>query len=159
MNIYLIAAGTRMPHWVQEGYMEYAKRLPKECGLKLVEIALRHRGKGADTRRIVRQEGERMLQAIPRGCRVVALEVNGSAWSTARLARELDRWMGEGRDVCLLVGGPEGLSDECLQRADESWSLSPLTLPHPLVRVVVAEQIYRAWSILRRRPYHRHGRA
>ncbi len=157
MNIHLIAIGTRMPRWVQEGYLEYAKRLPKECGLRLVEIAPRHRGKGADIRRILVQEGQQMLQAIPRGCRVVALAVEGSSWSTERLAVQLDSWMGEGGDICLLVGGPEGLSEECLQRADGRWSLSPLTLPHPLVRVVVAEQIYRAWSILRNHPYHRAG--
>lgn len=158
MNIHLISAGNRTPRWVQEGYQEYARRLPVECALKLVEIALGHRGKGADIRRAVRQEGERMLQAIPRNCRVVALDVEGSSWSTERLAGQLDNWMGEGGDVSLLVGGPEGLSKECLQRADGRWSLSPLTLPHPLVRVVVAEQIYRAWSILHHRPYHRAGR-
>lgn len=158
MNIHLIAAGNRMPRWVQEGYLEYAKRLPGECSLKLVEIGLGHRGKGADIRRAVRREGEKMLRAIPRDCRVLALDVVGRSWSTEQLAELLGDWLGEGRDLALLVGGPEGLSDECLQRADARWSLSPLTLPHPLVRVVIAEQFYRAWSILHQRPYHRAGR-
>ena len=155
MNIHLIAVGDRMPRWVQEGYQEYARRMPPESALKLVEISARHRGKNADIARITRDEGRAMLAAIPGGSRVVALEVKGRAWSTEDLSRQLDNWMGSGQDVCLLVGGPEGLASECRERADQLWSLSPLTLPHPLVRVVVAEQLYRAWSILRNHPYHR----
>ncbi|MEJ1382288.1 MAG: 23S rRNA (pseudouridine(1915)-N(3))-methyltransferase RlmH, partial [Candidatus Sedimenticola sp. (ex Thyasira tokunagai)] len=121
----------------------------------LVEIAPGHRGKSADVARTVRDEGERMLKAIPRNCRVMALDVKGKAWSTEQLSSRLGGWMGEGQDLALLVGGPEGLAAECLQRADNRWSLSPLTMPHPLVRVVVAEQLYRAWSLLRNHPYHR----
>ncbi len=129
--------------------------MPQECSLQLVEIAPGHRGKSADVARTVRDEGERMLKAIPRNCRVVALDVKGKAWSTEQLSSQLGGWMGEGQDLALLVGGPEGLAAECLQRADNRWSLSPLTMPHPLVRVVVAEQLYRAWSLLRNHPYHR----
>ncbi|MES9899381.1 MAG: 23S rRNA (pseudouridine(1915)-N(3))-methyltransferase RlmH [Sedimenticola sp.] len=155
MRIHLISVGNKMPRWVQEGYQEYAKRMPQECSLQLVEIAPGHRGKSADVARTVRDEGERMLKAIPRNCRVVALDVKGKAWSTEQLSSQLGGWMGEGQDLALLVGGPEGLAAECLQRADNRWSLSPLTMPHPLVRVVVAEQLYRAWSLLRNHPYHR----
>jgi len=155
MNIYLISIGNKMPRWVQDGYQEYARRMPGECALKLLEIPPGHRGKGADVKRAIREEGERMLKAIPRNCRVVALDVKGKAWSTGQLAGQMDEWMNDGRNVALLVGGPEGLAPACLQRADGRWSLSPLTLPHPLVRVVVAEQLYRAWSILRNHPYHR----
>lgn len=155
MDIYLISVGNKMPRWVQEGYQEYAKRMPGECALKLVEIAPGHRGKSADVKRAIREEGERMLKAVPRNCRVVALDVQGKAWSTEQLSSQMGEWMNGGQDVALLVGGPEGLSGECLQRADGRWSLSPLTLPHPLVRVVVSEQLYRAWSILRNHPYHR----
>ncbi len=155
MKIHLIAVGDRMPRWVQEGYAEYAGRMPPECRLQLVEISARHRGKNADIARITRDEGRSMLDAIPRDSRVIALEVKGRAWSTGDLARQLDDWMASGQDVSLLVGGPDGLSGECRQRADLQWSLSPLTLPHPLVRVIVAEQLYRAWSILRNHPYHR----
>ncbi|PLX62194.1 23S rRNA (pseudouridine(1915)-N(3))-methyltransferase RlmH [Sedimenticola selenatireducens] len=155
MIIHLISVGNKMPRWVQEGYQEYAKRLPLECGLKLVEIAPGHRGKSADVARTVREEGGRMLKAIPKGCRIVALDVRGKAWSTEQLSAQIGDWMAAGPDIALLVGGPEGLAETCLQQADGRWSLSPLTLPHPLVRVVVAEQLYRAWSLLRNHPYHR----
>lgn len=157
MNIHLIAVGEKMPRWVQDGYGEYAKRLPAECALKLVEIAPGKRGKNADIARAMRDEGERMLTAIPKGARVVALEVKGREWSTEQLSAQLEGWMAGGQDIALLVGGPEGLADSCRQRADQLWSLSPLTLPHPLVRVLLAEQLYRAWSILRNHPYHRAG--
>ncbi|MEW8042992.1 MAG: 23S rRNA (pseudouridine(1915)-N(3))-methyltransferase RlmH [gamma proteobacterium symbiont of Phacoides pectinatus] len=155
MHIHLICIGTKMPHWVQEGYREYAKRLPAECTLRLVEIAPGHRGKGADLRRAMQDEGERMLKAIPNNCRVIALDIPGKAWSTEQLASHMDGWMNSGQDLALLVGGPEGLAPGCLERTGQRWSLSPLTLPHPLVRVVLAEQIYRAWSLLRNHPYHR----
>ncbi|BAO43137.1 23S rRNA (pseudouridine(1915)-N(3))-methyltransferase RlmH [Thiolapillus brandeum] len=155
MKIHLIAIGDKMPRWVQEGYQEYARRMPSKCALKLVEISARHRGKNADIARITRDEGRAMLAAIPAGSRVIALEVKGKTWSTEDLSLQLDNWMGSGQDISLLVGGPEGLAQECRERADMLWSLSPLTLPHPLVRVVVAEQLYRALSILRNHPYHR----
>lgn len=113
------------------------------------------RTKAADTGRLIQQEGERMLGALPKGARVVALDVRGRPWSTQQLAGQLEAWMAGGRDVALLVGGPDGLAPECLERAEQTWSLSPLTLPHPLVRVVVAEQLYRAWSITQGHPYHR----
>ncbi|MDX1657138.1 MAG: 23S rRNA (pseudouridine(1915)-N(3))-methyltransferase RlmH [Candidatus Competibacteraceae bacterium] len=155
MRIHLIAVGNRMPRWVQQGYADYAARLPRECILNLVEIPPGRRGKNADTARILREEGGRILQGIPGDCRVIALEVRGRAWSTEELAGRLDGWLMSGRDLALLVGGPEGLDDSARARADTLWSLSPLTLPHPLVRVIVAEQLYRAWSILTNHPYHR----
>lgn len=155
MRLHLIAVGQRMPDWVEQGYQEYARRMPGECSLQLHEIAAGKRGKNADLKRLTEQEGEKVLAAIPKGALVVALEVKGRNWSTEKLAGQLDGWRQQGRDVALLVGGPEGLSEACRQRADIQWSLSPLTLPHPLVRVVVAEQLYRAWSILSNHPYHR----
>ena len=155
MRVHLIAVGTRMPAWVTQGFEEYARRLPADCALQLVEIPAGKRGKNADIARITRDEGERTLAAIPRGARVVALDVEGRAWRTEQLAGQLDDWRHDGRDVALLVGGPEGLAPACLARAEQRWSLSPLTLPHPLVRIVVAEQLYRAWSILQGHPYHR----
>ncbi|WP_456379835.1 23S rRNA (pseudouridine(1915)-N(3))-methyltransferase RlmH [Thiolapillus sp.] len=155
MNIHLIAVGDKMPRWVQEGYQEYARRLPPECALKLLEVSARHRGKNADIARITRDEGQALLKAIPKSSHVIALEVDGRSWSTSDLATQLGNWMANGRDVSLLVGGPEGLATECRSRADQLWSLSSLTLPHPLVRVVIAEQLYRAWSILHNHPYHR----
>lgn len=155
MQIHLIAVGHRLPAWVDEGYREYAKRLPRECALKLVEIAPGKRGRNADVARILRDEGERMLAALPRDCRVIALEVGGKRWSTPELAAQLNEWMAGGRDVALLVGGPEGMDGACRIRADQLWSLSPLTLPHPLVRVILAETLYRAWSLRVGHPYHR----
>lgn len=155
MNIYLISVGNRMPGWVQDGYQEYARRISGELSLNLVEIAPGKRAKNADLARTLRDEGDRMLKAIPKGCRVIALEIEGRAWSTQQLARKMGGWLEAGRDLALLVGGPEGLAESCRQRADGRWSLSPLTLPHPLVRVVISEQIYRALSLLRNHPYHR----
>jgi len=155
MRIHLIAVGTRMPAWVTAGYQEYARRMPRECSLQLVEIASGRRGKSTGVVQAREQEGRHMLAALPKDCRVIALDVRGQAWSTEALARQLQDWLGAGRDIALLVGGPDGLSPECLARADESWSLSPLTFPHALVRVLLAEQIYRAWTLGTGHPYHR----
>lgn len=155
MEIKLIAVGDKMPHWVQDGYTEFAKRLPAECALRLVEIQPGHRGKGADITRALRDEGARMLATIPKGSHTIALEIKGRAWNTEQLSEQLARWMAQGQNLNLLVGGPEGLAEACLGKAQQSWSLSPLTLPHPLVRIVVAEQLYRAWSMLHNHPYHR----
>jgi 23S rRNA (pseudouridine1915-N3)-methyltransferase len=155
MKIHLLAVGTRMPVWVQAGYGEYAKRLPPECELRLVEVAAGKRGKNFDVQRTLEAEGRALLARLPPGARTVCLDVTGKPWSTAQLAQRLQAWMASGTDVGLMIGGPEGLSPECKARADETWSLSPLTLPHPLVRIVVAEALYRAWSLLNNHPYHR----
>lgn len=144
-----------MPRWVEEGYREYARRLPPECALELVEIPPGRRQKGTDATRAVAEEGARMLAAVPPRARVVALDVGGETWDTPALAERLQAWMAQGRPPCLLVGGPDGLAPACLERAEVRWSLSPLTFPHPLVRVILAEQLYRAWSLLAGHPYHR----
>ena len=144
-----------MPGWVQQGYDEYAKRLPRECELVLKEIAPGKRSKNSDVSRIVKEEGERMMAAIPPAAHVLSLDIPGKLWTTPELAQALLRWLESRQNIALLVGGPEGLADSAKQAARESWSLSRLTLPHPLVRVVVAEQLYRAWSILQNHPYHR----
>ena len=123
MRISLLAAGTQMPPWVKAGYEEYAKRMPRECRTELTEIPLGHRRKGADLARATRTEGERMLAAVRPGDRVVALEVSGKLHSTEDLARILGDWMAEGVNAALLIGGPDGLSDACRERADERWSL------------------------------------
>jgi len=155
MQIQLVCVGNRMPAWVAEGYEEYAKRMPRECELKLREIAPGQRGKNADIARAIAEEGQKMQAAIGASDRVVALDLSGKEWSTPQLADSLSRWMADGRNVSLLVGGPDGLALPCLARADERWRLSALTFPHPLVRIVLAEQLYRAWSILHNHPYHR----
>ncbi|QJD58940.1 23S rRNA (pseudouridine(1915)-N(3))-methyltransferase RlmH [Pseudomonas sp. gcc21] len=155
MRIRLISVASRMPRWVEEGYQEYAKRMPADLPLDLVEIPLSTRGKNADVARLMRREGEQMLAATQPGDRIVTLEVAGRNWSTEQLAEQLERWRLEARNVNLMVGGPEGLAEEVAARSDQRWSLSALTLPHPLVRILLAEQIYRAWTVLNRHPYHK----
>lgn len=151
----MACVGERMPAWVAEGYGEYAKRLSPALPLTLVEVPMAARTRRGDVTRWRREEGERLLQALPKDCRLVALDVQGQGCSTEALARTLAGWMTEGRSVAFLVGGPDGLDEACLARAEWRWSLSPLTFPHPLVRVILAEQLYRAVSLLRHHPYHR----
>jgi 23S rRNA (pseudouridine1915-N3)-methyltransferase len=130
-------------------------RLPRELRLEWCEIPLARRRKDSRAEQLRQREGEQILKAIPGGDRVVAMDVLGKALSTEQLARELQDWQMSGDNYSLLIGGPDGLSPECLQRADRRWSLSALTLPHPLVRVLLAEQLYRAWTITVNHPYHR----
>lgn len=155
MRLRILAIGTKMPDWVESGCNEYLKRLPPELRIEVVELPLGKRGKGADIQRAILREGEAMLKAIGERDQVIALEVQGKSWSTEDLAVNLQHWQGSGDNVSLLVGGPDGLAPACLARADSRWSLSALTLPHPLVRVLLAEQLYRAWSINAGHPYHR----
>ena len=155
MKIRLLAVGNRMPDWVEQGVAEYRKRLPRDFALEIVEISPGTRGKNTDSARAIAQEGQRMRERLRGGEHLVALEVEGQPWSTERLAREADRWRHAGGDVALLVGGPDGLDSGLSANADQRWSLSPLTLPHPLVRLMLAEQLYRAWTLLVGHPYHR----
>ena len=144
-----------MPAWVEQGFDEFVRRMPPECRLNLIEVNAAKRSKSSDLARLIKQEGERMLAAIPKNCQVWALDVMGKQWTTEQLASQLEEWMQSGQDIALLVGGPEGLADACQQQAKAKWSLSKLTLPHPLVRIVVAEQLYRAISIIKNHPYHK----
>lgn len=155
MRIHLIAVGQRMPAWVEAGYREYAGRMPPESSLHLIEVPPEKRGRKADLARIAEREAERLRAATPRGARIVALDARGRALDTPGLATCLSGWLQDGRDVALWVGGPEGLTDGARAAAEWLWSLSPLTFPHPLVRVLVAEQLYRASSIINHHPYHR----
>lgn len=144
-----------MPGWVEEGWREYIKRLPADVQLELVEIPLVTRRKNADIKRLIDQEGDAMLAKVSPGERIVTLEVTGKAWSSEQLAAELERWKLDARTVNLMIGGPEGLAPQVQARSEQQWSLSPLTLPHPLVRIVVGEQLYRACTILSGHPYHK----
>ena len=155
MRAKLIAVGERMPGWVAEGFAEYAKRLSRDLKLELVEIRPGARGKGRDEARAMAGEGAALLAALPRDAHVVALDGRGTAWSSEQLAEQLSKWRMTGRDLAFLIGGPDGHSRDVLQRAGQRWSLGPLTLPHMLVRLVVAEQLYRAMTILNGHPYHR----
>lgn len=155
MKARLIATGERAPAWVAEGFAEYRKRLSHWLPLELVEIEPGLRGKGRDPRRAMEDEGWRVLAAVPKGAHVVALEVTGRAHTSEQLAQRLEHWRGQGRDLAFLIGGPEGHAPEVLAAANETWSLGPLTLPHMLARLVVAEQLYRAAALLANHPYHR----
>lgn len=151
----ILCVGTRMPGWVEAGYADYAKRLPRDFAVELREFPLsKHRAGGA-TARAVEEEGAALLGALAPEELVVALEVKGQPWSTEELAARLREWRDSGRRVAFLVGGPDGLTDACRARAGAQWSLSRLTLPHALVRIVLIEQLYRAWSIIAAHPYHR----
>jgi len=155
MKLRLVAVGTRMLDWVELAFADYTRRLPPEYGFSLHEIAVTPRGKNADIARLKRDEGEKLLKALPRDARLVTLDERGSQWTTEQLAARLSTWQQDGRDVTLAIGGPDGHAPEVLTRADESWGLSKLVLPHALVRVVVAEALYRAWSLNANHPYHR----
>ncbi|WP_299982404.1 23S rRNA (pseudouridine(1915)-N(3))-methyltransferase RlmH [uncultured Pseudoteredinibacter sp.] len=155
MRTRIIAVGTKMPAWVETGYKDYAKRLPRDFPVEVLELPLGPRGKNASIEKAIAKESEAMLAAIPDGDKVIALDVKGKPWSTEQLADKLAGWRMDGNNYSLLIGGPDGLSQQCLQRADVRWSLSALTLPHPLVRIVLIEQLYRAWTILNNHPYHK----
>jgi 23S rRNA (pseudouridine1915-N3)-methyltransferase len=154
MKLKLLAVGTRMPSWVVTGFEEYHKRMPAELKLETIEIPLSPKGKGSSTRSKETQ-GQALLKVINKQDKVIALDVLGKSMSTESLAMQLSNWQMSGQNICLLIGGPDGLSSECLQRADIKWSLSDLTLPHPLVRILLMEQLYRAWTINKNHPYHR----
>ena len=153
MRIRLLAVGQKMPDWVTTGYLDYAKRLNDDVRLELVEISAAKRSKNSEVDKMKQQEGEALLAAIHVNERVIALEVGGKEHSTQALSQQMNDWLQGGKNICLLVGGPDG--PDVIKRADALWSLSPLTLPHPLVRILLAEQLYRAWTLLKGHPYHR----
>jgi 23S rRNA (pseudouridine1915-N3)-methyltransferase len=155
MRLRIIAVGTKMPSWVTAGVSEYQKRLPREWKLEWLELPIGQLSKSQDINKAIRAEGESILSALGSKERVIALEVNGKAWSTEQLAEQVADWQMMGQDTTLLIGGPDGLSASCRERAETLWSLSPLTLPHPLVRILLMEQLYRAWSLINNHPYHK----
>jgi 23S rRNA (pseudouridine1915-N3)-methyltransferase len=155
LRLKLIAASNRQPAWIDSGYAEYADRLRGACKLELAVVPLARRTPSSPVGRALADEAERMAAAIPAGAHVVALAEAGKPWTTKELAAKLARWAESGAPVVLLIGGPDGLGPAAVERAVECWSLSSLTLPHGLARVVVAEAIYRAWSLLHNHPYHR----
>jgi 23S rRNA (pseudouridine1915-N3)-methyltransferase len=155
MRTRLISVGERMPSWVAQGFAEYRKRLSRELPMDLIEIPLGNRGKSRDPVRATLDEGNAVMAATGADTHVVALDGRGKTWSSEALAEQLGNWRMQGRDLAILIGGPDGHADEVLERANQCWSLGPLTLPHMLVRLVVAEQLYRATTILAGHPYHR----
>ncbi|WP_392561806.1 23S rRNA (pseudouridine(1915)-N(3))-methyltransferase RlmH [Orbus sturtevantii] len=155
MKIQLVAVGTKMPKWVTTAFDDYSSRFPKDMPFELTEVPAGKRTKNADIARILDKEGEQMLASCGKNNLIVTLDIPGKPFTTAGLAQQLEKWKTDGRDISLLIGGPEGLAPACKLAAQQSWSLSPLTLPHPLVRVIVVESLYRAWSITTNHPYHR----
>jgi 23S rRNA (pseudouridine1915-N3)-methyltransferase len=155
MQFVVSAVGQRMPSWVESAWSEYARRFPRGFSLDLREIPLAKRSRNADIESLRAREGDALLASVPSGFRVIVLDERGNQWSTEELAGQLERWMREEHGVCFLVGGPDGLSQQCRQQAQNLWSLGRLTLPHPMVRAILAEQLYRAWSITQHHPYHR----
>jgi 23S rRNA (pseudouridine1915-N3)-methyltransferase len=144
-----------MPVWVAEGVRVYQQRMPRHLQLEFKELSAARRSAGTTAEILKQKEGDALLRALPEQACVVALDEHGTGWTSSQLAARLQSWMGNYPAVAFLIGGADGLSDECKRRADMLWSLSPLTLPHALVRVVLAEQLYRAWTLLQGHPYHR----
>ena len=155
MKLLVIAVGQRVPDWAQTAWADYAKRFPPELRLELKAIKTEPRSGGRTTEQIMTAERQRIEAAIPSGTHVVALDERGSALTTSALAAKLSQWQGQGGDVALLIGGPDGLHPALRQAAHERIRLSDLTLPHAMVRVLLVEQLYRAWSINAGHPYHR----
>jgi 23S rRNA (pseudouridine1915-N3)-methyltransferase len=155
VKIRLIAVGTKMPAWVESGIQEYQKRLPADFSLSVIEIPLAKRTKNSSVGTAMEKETKALVAACDKHDFVVALDVQGQSLSTEKLAEKMNKIKDSGRDIALLIGGPDGFANEHLTNIDAHWSLSDLTLPHPLVRVLLAEQIYRVWSVLNNHPYHR----
>lgn len=155
MKLWLIIVGQKQPDWIEAGYAEYARRMPRELTIQLVELKPEKRGGGKTAEQIMAAEKARILDALPRDCHLIALDERGARWSTMELSQQLKQWQQDGRDVALVIGGADGLDPEIKQCARQLLSLSPMTLPHGLARVLLAEQLYRAHTILQNHPYHR----
>lgn len=155
MRLIIAAVGTRMPGWVEEGFGEFAKRLPRDCPLELLEVKAEPRTTGKTPAAMMAAEAERLRHALPARRRLVVLDERGDDLSTRQLSQRLARWMGEGDDVAFVIGGPDGLDPDFKREAQETLRLSSLTLPHAMVRPLLAEALYRAWSLLNNHPYHR----
>lgn len=155
MKLLVVAVGTRMPDWVQAAWQEFAKRMPRECALELHEIKADARTQGRTVPQMMHAEARRIEAAIPETAHRVILDEHGRDLTTMDLARHLKAWRETGHDVALIIGGPDGLDPALKQTARQTLRLSSLTLPHAMVRILLAEQLYRAWSILSGHPYHR----
>ena len=155
MKLHILAVGHKMPDWIAAGFDEYTKRMPPELRIELREIKPEQRSSGRPAESVMAAERLRIEAALPKGARLVALDERGKDWTTMQLAGALPGWQQDGRDVAFLIGGADGLDSELKARADLLLRLSSLTLPHAMVRVLLAEQLYRAWTITQNHPYHR----
>jgi len=155
MKIHLIAVGKKMPGWVNTGYAEFSKRMPPELQLTLIEISPSIRNKSTPIEKNLKEEGKRIQSAIPVNSKLIVLDEKGKNFSSITLSRKMESWFPMGQDIAIIIGGADGIDPTIKQQADELWSLSSLIMPHALVRIFIAEQLYRAWSILKGHPYHR----
>ncbi len=155
MRLFIVAVGQRKPGWIAEGYQEYARRMPHEARIELIEVKPEPRATGKSTLQSMQAEAQRILAAVPHSALCVALDEHGANWTTRQLAERLRLWMDEGRDVAFVIGGADGLHESVKTRAAQLLALSAMTLPHAMVRVLLVEQLYRAYSLLHRHPYHR----
>jgi 23S rRNA (pseudouridine1915-N3)-methyltransferase len=155
MKLVILAVGHKMPDWITNGFDEYAKRMPPELRIELKEIKPEQRSAGRNAESVMAAEKQRIEAALPKNARVVALDERGRDWTTMQLANALPGWQQDGRDVAFVIGGADGLDPAVKARAELMLRISSLTLPHGMVRVLLAEQLYRAWSITQNHPYHR----
>ncbi len=155
MKFYILAVGNKMPDWIKAGYIEYIKRMPHEITVELVEIKPEKRIDGKQSEQLLYAESVRIRAAITPGCRLIILDERGKRWSTIKLADVISDWMSVGGDTAFIIGSADGLHDNIKNLKSETLSLSTLTLPHGLARIILAEQLYRAVSIIKNHPYHR----
>ncbi|MBI3902305.1 MAG: 23S rRNA (pseudouridine(1915)-N(3))-methyltransferase RlmH [Nitrosomonadales bacterium] len=155
MKLYIVAVGHKMPAWITTGFNEYAKRMPREARIELLEIKPEPRTTGKTTAQIMEAEAQRILGALPENCLRIALDERGASWTTRLVADRMQDWMRGGQDVAFIIGGADGLHEPVKKSAQQLLALSAMTLPHGIVRVLLAEQLYRAHSLLHNHPYHR----
>jgi 23S rRNA (pseudouridine1915-N3)-methyltransferase len=155
MKLLIVSVGHKMPDWITAGFNEYTKRMPREARIALLEIKPEPRSSGKTTAQIMAAEAQRILAALPQNCLRIALDERGDQPTTRQLAAQMQDWMGAGRDVAFIIGGADGLHESVKQAAQQLLALSALTLPHAVVRVLLAEQLYRAHSLMHNHPYHR----
>lgn len=155
MKLFIVPVGHKMPEWITAGFNEYAKRMPREARIELIEIKPEPRSTGKTTAQIMEAEAQRISAALPHNCLRIALDERGAQPTTRQFAAQMQDWMREGRDVAFIIGGADGLHDSVKQAATHLMALSALTLPHAFVRLLLAEQLYRAHSLLHNHPYHR----
>ena len=155
MRLLILAVGNKMPAWISEGYQEYAKRMPREAKIELVEVKPEARNSGKTAQQIMEAEAQRIKAALPAGALCIALDEHGATPTTRQLSQQMQDWMQQGRDVAFVIGGADGLHESVKHQAQHLMALSALTLPHGMVRVLLAEQLYRAHSLLHNHPYHR----
>jgi len=155
LKIHLIAVGKKIPEWINAGFSEFSKRMPPELQINLIEITPSIRNKATPIEKNIKEEGERIQSAIPSNSKLIVLDEKGTSFNSIALSKKMESWLPMGQDITLVIGGANGIDPVIKKQANEKWSLSSFTLPHALARVLIAEQLYRAWSILQGHPYHR----